>query len=174
MSMTFEIPRSCNSEEYETFTTDKNCVIIIGANGSGKSRLAAEIEKRDFEKDQNSDKRGQRFLRISAQRILNFNSFVPLKNYEEAENKIQFGSEDNPDKNNKWWDKYKRKTSWITAINEDYNDVLAAFIAKINLENKKVVDLCIIGKYDEVDKLKESFLISKLQKICTKSFLNEI
>lgn len=165
MSMTFEIPKSCNSEEYETFTTDKNCVIIIGANGSGKSRLAAEIEKRDFEKDQNSDKRGHRFLRISAQRILNFNSFVPPKNYEGAENKIQFGSEDNPDKNNKWWDKYKRKTSWITAINEDYNDVLAAFIAKINLENKKVADLCIIGKYDEVDKLKESFLISKLQKI---------
>lgn len=27
MSMTFEIPKSYNSEEYKTFTTDKNCVI---------------------------------------------------------------------------------------------------------------------------------------------------
>ena len=48
MSMAFEIPKSYNSEEYKTFKTDKNCVIIIGANGSGKSRLAAEIEKKRF------------------------------------------------------------------------------------------------------------------------------
>ena len=34
-----------------SYETDSNVVIIIGANGSGKSKLGAWIEKQDMEKE---------------------------------------------------------------------------------------------------------------------------
>lgn len=55
--------------------TSVNSVVIIGANGSGKSRLGAWMERQDFEK----------VHRVAAQRNLNFSERVPLKSYSEAE-----------------------------------------------------------------------------------------
>lgn len=58
-----------------------NSVVIIGANGSGKSKLGAWIEQQDFEK----------VHRISAQRDINFSERVPLKSFTEAEDNVFYG-----------------------------------------------------------------------------------
>ena len=59
---------------------DSNALIIIGANGSGKSKLGAWIEENDMEN----------VHRIGAQRNLNFNEYIPLKSYEQAKNIVLF------------------------------------------------------------------------------------
>lgn len=46
----------------ETIETDKRVIIFIGANGAGKSKLGAEIEKQDK----------MNIHRIGGQRSLNF------------------------------------------------------------------------------------------------------
>ena len=57
------------------YSTSNNSLIIIGANGSGKSKLGAWIEQQDMEK----------VHRIGAQRSLNFGDFIELKSREQAE-----------------------------------------------------------------------------------------
>ncbi|MDR1748935.1 MAG: hypothetical protein LBR47_07730, partial [Spirochaetaceae bacterium] len=64
--------------EYET---DINSLIIIGANGAGKSKLGAWIEQQDMEG----------IHRVGAQRSLQFGDYIQLKSYEQAENLLFFG-----------------------------------------------------------------------------------
>ena len=82
-----------NPVEYQ----DKcNSMIIIGANGSGKSQLGAWIEKNNPNDTH----------RIGAQRALTFGNYIQQKSYEQATNLIIYGQE-NPTKghNNRWgWD----------------------------------------------------------------------
>ena len=102
--------------EYET---DKNAVIIIGANGSGKSKLGAWIEQTSFED----------VHRVGAQRNLNFNENIPLKNYTEAENFVFYGNGDGTGANKgyRWgWGHY------TTKLMDDFDNVLAALIASSN------------------------------------------
>ena len=74
MAYTYWLPdESGNKVDY---TTESNSVIIVGANGAGKSKLGAWIEQKDFAK----------VHRIAAQRGISFNKNIPLKNYTEAEN----------------------------------------------------------------------------------------
>lgn len=110
--------------------TETNSVIIIGANGSGKSKLGAWIEKQDE----------QRVHRISAQRKLNFSNHVPLKSYQHASNMVLYGTNEETQvghKNIKWdWNR-----QLTTKLVDDFDDALAAIIAKKNLQNDEFVDL---------------------------------
>ena len=63
------------SKEYITIN---NSIIIIGSNGSGKSKLGAWIEEKD----------PLEVHRIGAQRNLNFKENIPLSNYNYAKNRI--------------------------------------------------------------------------------------
>lgn len=73
----------------QEYGTSANAVIIIGANGSGKSKLGAWIELQNM-KDVH---------RIGAQRKLNFSENIPLKSYSQAENFVFYGgSEAQPQK----------------------------------------------------------------------------
>lgn len=73
------LPNTGNIKTYHE--AQVNSVVIIGANGSGKSKLGAWIEQQDFEK----------VHRISAQRNINFSERIPLKSYAEAEDKVIYG-----------------------------------------------------------------------------------
>lgn len=114
--------------EYET---NINSLFIIGANGSGKSKLGAWIEKQDFEK----------VHRIGAQRSLNFKENIPLKNFQNATEFLMYGSDDKSHYYNKVyrWDWGK---AYTTKLIEDFEYVLAAFIAKKNLENDAYILAC--------------------------------
>lgn len=112
--------------------TSNNSVVIIGANGSGKSKLGAWIEGKEPEN----------VHRIGAQRNLNFNEDITLKSYSQAENFIFYGTDDQntikrKDKGYRWaWGKY------TTKLLDDFENVLAALIALKNNENDLFVTQC--------------------------------
>lgn len=133
MAYTYWLPdESGNKVDY---TTESNSVIIVGANGAGKSKLGAWIEQKDFAK----------VHRIAAQRGISFNKNIPLKNYTEAENLVLFGESDakNPNvykKGNRWgWNEHAEYT---TRMIIDFEYVLAALLAmNANEEHDYVVSV---------------------------------
>lgn len=116
--------------------TTNNAVIIVGANGAGKSKLGAWIEQQDFEQ----------VHRIGAQRNLNFKENIVLKNYSEAEDLVFFGDADNSagpykmKKGNRWG--YGTDTHYTTTLLNDFENALAALIAFRNNENEKYITNC--------------------------------
>lgn len=74
MNYRIKLPDENNQVRIEEL--ENNALIIIGANGTGKSRLGAWIEQQDFEI----------IHRVSAQRSLIFNDFIDLKSYTQSEN----------------------------------------------------------------------------------------
>ncbi|MEA4826909.1 MAG: DUF4435 domain-containing protein [Clostridium sp.] len=117
--------RQGTSEQLEV---QEQSIVIIGANGSGKSRLGAWIEK------QNSNK----VHRISAQRSLVIPDYIALKSYEQAEDDLIFGNWQNKNKEGyRWnWGKY------TTSLLNDYDKVLSALFAQKSKINEEYVDEC--------------------------------
>ena len=115
-----------NNEKQE-YETDKNAVIIVGANGSGKSKLGAWIEQQSMDL----------VHRIGAQRNLNFNENIPLRNYSQSEDLVFYGTDNPGSKANKgyrWdWEKY------TTKMIDDFEAVLSAILALKNEENDAFV-----------------------------------
>lgn len=115
--------------------TSANSVIFIGANGAGKSRLGAWIEQRSTDY----------VHRIGAQRNLNFQENIPLRNYKESEDLVMFGISDQPHKESKNF-KYQGNGSeddkYVTHLFDDFTNVLSALIAKSNNENDKFIAEC--------------------------------
>lgn len=121
--------------EVEQFETDFNSIVIIGANGSGKSKLGAWIEQQDF----------KNVHRIGAQRNLNFSENIPLKSFSQAEDYVFWGTEEknsNGRKDARWdWG-----MSYTTKLLNDIENVLAALIAKKNNEYDEFVNKCKIAE----------------------------
>ena len=117
-------------------TTTTNSVIIIGANGSGKSRLGAWMEVNYI----------QDIYRIGAQRNLSFGTFIKQKSYEESMNYLQTGTASNTHSRlNRWGhttDGLKIHTKYTTGMLNDFEHVLSATIAKRNNENNTFVEQC--------------------------------
>lgn len=108
-------------------------VVIVGANGSGKSRLGAWIEK-----DQNT----KSIFRISAQRAINIPPSIPPISYYDAMNKINYGLT-NPDQarnyNEIQLSGSRRVWKWsdqhTTKILDNFKEILSALFAKENERN---------------------------------------
>lgn len=114
------------SEEFQEISSQHNFV-IVGANGSGKTRLGACIE--------NYSKNGN-VLRVSAQRALLVPEIITLKSEEVNWNSIYYGNEKNKDKHYKWgWDDSPKMI-------DDYERVLSAIFARKNTENENYVRDC--------------------------------
>lgn len=131
-----------NSKEYKyklplkdqiEYSTSNNSLIIIGANGSGKSKLGAWIEQQDMEN----------VHRIGAQRSLNFGDFIELKSREQAENSLLYGV-DNIENNNSYRKKLVRWDygEFTTKLLNDYRDVLSLMIAIKNQTQDKYIKEC--------------------------------
>lgn len=116
--------------EKQEHETTSNAVIIIGANGAGKSKLGAWIEQQS----------SATVHRIGAQRNLNFNENITLKSYSQAENLVFWGTDTEigiGNKDYRWeWGKY------TTKLMDDFENVLAALIALKNNENDIFVLAC--------------------------------
>lgn len=120
--------------------TTQNSVIIIGANGAGKSKLGAWIEQQN----------PSGIHRIGAQRNLNFNENITLKSYSQAENYVFWGTDEKSGIGNKdyrWeWGKY------TTKLMDDFENVLAALIALKNNENDDFVSVCKMAEKANTEK----------------------
>jgi Fe-S cluster assembly ATPase SufC len=76
-------------------------VVIIGANGAGKSRLGFWIEQHQSNPE--------KVHRISAQKSLDFPEYVQLKSLEQAERELLLGTSQNPQT---WGGYFKQR--WLT------------------------------------------------------------
>ena len=101
------------------WNSDCNSVIIIGGNGSGKSKLGAWIERRDYSVTH----------RIAAQRSLVFDPNADLMAYDKAENIVISGYHESRDDRNHKWDWNRRNT---TRLINDFDASFAAIIVKKN------------------------------------------
>ena len=81
MAFTYYLPTPTGTIDKKE--TELNSVIIIGANGSGKSKLSAWMEQQNM----------MGVHRIGGQRNLNFRKNIPLKNYTQAENAVLYGDD---------------------------------------------------------------------------------
>lgn len=126
---TYQIPKADGT--IQTVETDSQAVIIVGANGSGKSKLGAWMEKND----------PLTVHRIAAQRSLSFNEDITLKTYSQAEAIVLYGSTSKGQertKGNRWdWG-----NGYTTKLLNDFEDVLAALLALKNNENDNFVAEC--------------------------------
>lgn len=109
-------------------------VVILGANGAGKTRFTVELEKLndyDFDSYYNHEYRkiNVQIHRLSAQKSLSINDIINLIDLKSAKNKLRCGFE-NP--TNKMDSRYNGKPA-INLLN-DYNEVLSLLFAKQNKE----------------------------------------
>lgn len=109
--------------------TESNSIIIIGANGSGKSKLGAWIEKQDIDN----------IHRVGAQRSLNFEEYISLKSYEQAENLLLYGDAQKLGQKGPRWNWGNAET---TMLLNDYEYVLSALIAMNNNQQSSFVEEC--------------------------------
>lgn len=97
----------------------KNNIVIIGANGSGKSRLGAWLEK--------NIPAPQIVHRISAQKALVIPDFAPMKSLGQAENELLTGHQNGGNKMGHRWGGNPE-----TFMLQDYNILLTTLFAKTN------------------------------------------
>ena len=132
MAFKYYLPDVNNAPE--THETEKNAIIIIGANGAGKSHLGAWMELHDKE---------DRVHRVGGQRKLNFKENINLKSYSEACNIVMYGDSNNKDKRYKWGSK-----NHTTRLLEDFESVLAALIALKNKDESAFFKSCKAAERD--------------------------
>ena len=127
MAFTYFLPDEINQKKEHT--TERNSVTIIGANGSGKSKLGAWIERQSF----------SQVHRIGAQRKLNFKENITLKRYTEAENLVFYGTGDPGNGTNTKNLRWDYGNGYTTTMLDDFENVLAALLAMESNENSKFI-----------------------------------
>lgn len=99
----------------------ENNVVIIGANGAGKTRLGVWIEQTMQDRVP--------VHRISAQKALNIPDFAQLRNIEQAEKELVFGRSDEFANNY-----YKNTSRWgndpVTFVLNDFEKLISLLFAK--------------------------------------------
>ena len=122
------LPAKNGQDQNETLTC-REPVVIIGANGSGKSRLGFWIEQ--------NQPNPEKVHRISAQRALDFSEYVQLKSLEQAENEFLFGVVNVQQygsviqaKSSGRWQLGNRPPLSVTPLLNDYERVLSVLFAK--------------------------------------------
>lgn len=120
MKPQFVLPNRNGAGTNEEFQTESN-IVIIGANGSGKTRLGAWIET------QLQNQIGVH--RISAQRVLNIPEYATVKNLEQAEKGLFYGRDDRYG-----LPQYKKGSRWgdnpETHMLHDYDQLLSTLFAR--------------------------------------------
>lgn len=105
-----------------------NNIVIIGANGSGKTRLGAWVE--------NNLQNNLSVHRISAQRALNIPDYAIIKNLEQAEKGLFFGRDDQygivSQKQNSRWNSNPE-----THLLNDYEQLLSTLFAKTSKRDRE-------------------------------------
>lgn len=122
---------SLPGEENERLTESQS-LIIIGANGAGKSRLGAWIEKN----------KPERTHRIVAQRALEMLDIIPVDSFENLQSKVIYGIDSKYGINHHDCKYDHSEENYTIKMVNDYNIVLSALIAKQRLEEEAFVKSC--------------------------------
>lgn len=127
--------------------------VIVGANGSGKSKLGAYIERN----------KKTNILRISAQRALTIPDSVTIGSEQQAINEIVYGRKEGDDRRIKW--NFGEET---TRLVNDYSQTLAGIFAKKNLEMEEF--FAKHKKDGNVDLSEVEFITDKIVKVWDRVF----
>ena len=144
--------------------TNNNAVIIIGANGAGKSHLGAWIEQNGMDE----------VHRIASQRNLNFSENIPLKNYDQSEKNVLYGTAMSDHEfqvlKTQRWGSIDADEYTVRLIN-DFEDVLSALIAAYNKEASDYLQSCQDAENNGDDKpLAPQTLLNKLKSLWDEVF----
>ena len=130
MDYKYYLPNEVNqSTEY---ISKGNSLIIIGANGSGKSKLGEWIERRDETATH----------RIGAQRSLVFGHYIQQKSYEQATNLLLYGRENQQANHAYRWGHDGEKYNYTSMLLNDYENVLSAIVALKIKEQEEYLSEC--------------------------------
>ena len=108
------------NNQIKQYETNRHSLIIIGANGAGKSQLGAWMEK----------KSPSAIHRIGAQRSLSFGNYIKQMSYEQASNLVLYGNERGKTNHNERWKWDGEKYDYTSSLLDDYEHVLAAMLAR--------------------------------------------
>ena len=115
MEVNYQLPNRNGAGANEAVKTAAN-LVVIGANGSGKSRLGGWVERNSLVAAH----------RLSAQRALSIPEFAPLKNLEQASNELFYGHQ--TDRANKHAHRWQRHPE--TTLLNDYSQLLSTLFAR--------------------------------------------
>ena len=127
MKPKLNLPKTNSNSEKVEYDCPDNCV-LIGANGSGKSKLGAWIETHTPE--------ATVVHRISAQRALSIPDFAPSKNEEEATNELHWGHPDKQYAKNQFKTNHRWQGKLTTFLQNDFDKLLSALFAKQSRRNR--------------------------------------
>ncbi|MBX1045974.1 DUF4435 domain-containing protein [Campylobacter jejuni] len=114
----YNLPNESNEkQEFKTTNTNINSIIIVGANGSGKSRLGAWMEKNC-----------ESIYRIPAQRNTTISKYITRNKYKEAKNNLFYGST-NPSLYNIFNNKYDGFENATIKLHSDYDKLLSYILS---------------------------------------------
>ena len=91
--------RMPNVDDKECYIEDKQSIVLLGANGAGKTRMSVWIDENNPELN---------IHRISAQKSLNMPEYVSPTELKKAEDKFLYGTTDD---NRDWLKRYGKKSS---------------------------------------------------------------
>lgn len=144
------------------YTTQNNAVIIIGANGSGKSKLGEWMEKRN----------GTTTHRIGAQRSLVFGHYIKQKSYEQATNLLLYGQENERADHDPRWGYDGEKYNYTATLLTDYENVLSALVAlKIKQQEEYLAECRIRETAGQIHNNVPPMVTDVLQRIWKSVFL---
>lgn len=132
MAFVYYLPSNDNVKNRVECGTNINSVIIIGANGSGKSKLGAWIEQSNPSITH----------RIGAQRSLIFGSYIKQMSYEQATHKLLSGTDTPTTDHKQRWNWDGEKYNYTSSLLNDYEDVLSAIWAKQVKQESEYVKQC--------------------------------
>ena len=150
----FILPNANNQPE--EYSTESNSVIIIGANGSGKTRLGVWIEKNSLNITH----------RIGAQRSLSFGNYIQQKGYEQSSNLMMYGNELPQRKHDSRYKWDGEEYNYVTSMLEDYEYALSMLLAlKIKQEEQYIKECKIREKAGRPHDPVPENVVDKLQRI---------
>jgi len=107
-------------------------LVVIGANGSGKTRFGIWLEEQN--------QKSMRVQRISAQKALSIPDFAPVKNLEQAEMELHLGrSDQHASLDRKFIDRWGSNPA--TFLLSDYEKLLAVLFARDADRNRRHTEL---------------------------------
>jgi ABC-type lipoprotein export system ATPase subunit len=124
--MTITIPSQNSADSVKEINTKGQPIVIIGANGSGKSRMGYQIEQLN----QTNEKQ---VIRIAAHRALKLPTNIETLNLEQAEKNLKYG-----DINGNAYYKYQNEPPTVY-LQDDYGKLLSFLIAQETKRNAEYI-----------------------------------
>lgn len=135
-----------NIEEFEKGVP----IVVLGANGAGKTRFSIKIEELNDPNYINNTKLKQSVHRLSAQKSLNIDKSLVIKGLESSERIAHLGN----DAPGAYKQGYRFGNDPVVKILDDYNSVLSLLFAK----NNRVLEE---QHFDDVEKEKNNEVLQK-------------